>query len=237
MHPAAAITTTPTADNTVAVGSGSESINLPQVIMFDLDGTLIDTMVGFADLAAEVMHRTFGDDVVEARKRYMATSGIPFRQQLEVIHPGHDNNDDASDEFERGKRAICNATRLETHTRQALCDLRDRGIKLVLSSNTAQHFVDEFVDREQVHFDLAFGFDAKRELAKGEPHVTRTTRQLGVDRDNILFVGDSLKDGQLAADTGVGFVGRVGTFDADQFEAYLGGVNTVSCISQLTALF
>ena len=27
----------------------------PRVIMFDLDGTLVDTMAGFADLAGEIM--------------------------------------------------------------------------------------------------------------------------------------------------------------------------------------
>ncbi len=205
--------------------------------MFDLDGTLIDTMFAFADLAAEVMQQHFGDTFNDARARYLATSGIPFRQQLEVIHPGDANNDDASDEFERRKRDICDTTPLETRTRTALLELRARGIKLVLSSNTAQHFVDEFVTRERVQFDLALGFDASRELAKGEPHVQRTARALGVERDDILFVGDSLKDGELAATTGVGFVGRIGTFNADQFAARFTGINTVRCISELTALF
>lgn len=213
------------------------SLQQPRVIMFDLDGTLIDTMFAFADLAAEVMHHHHGDNRLTARAEYLATSGIPFRQQLEVIHPEHPGNDDASDEFERRKRAVCDSTPLDARTRAALHALRTRGIRLVLSSNTAQHFVDEFVARERFPFDLAFGFCAKRGLAKGEPHVQRTTAALAVGRKDILFVGDSLKDGELARTTGVGFVGRVGTFAAHQFADRFAGVNTVNCISELPALF
>ena len=205
--------------------------------MFDLDGTLIDTMFAFADLAAAIMADQFGDDIAWARAQYLSTSGIPFRQQLELIHPDDARNDDVSDEFERRKRSVCDSTPLDGRTRAALHALRTRGIRLVLSSNTAQHFVDEFVARERFPFDLAFGFCAERGLAKGEAHVQRTTAALGVDREDILFVGDSLKDGELAQHTGVGFVGRVGTFAADQFAARFSGVNTVTCISELPALF
>lgn len=226
-----------TATAIASTDGSATALSQPEVIMFDLDGTLIDTMFAFADLAAEVMKRFFEDAPEQARRRYLATSGIPFRQQLEVIHPDDERNDGAANEFERRKRLICDSTPLDSTTRAALFELRRRGIKLVVSSNTAQHFVDEFVARERVPFDLALGFDDSRDLAKGEPHVKRTTCTLGVCRDDILFVGDSLKDGELAARAGVNFVGRVGTFDADQFTARFEGVNTVSSIAELASLF
>src|SRR6185369_12439926 len=96
------------------------SVEVVRAVMFDLDGTLIDTMGGFADLAAEIMAARHGLDAVEGRRRYMETSGIPFRQQLEVIHPAHAQNDAASDEFEQRKRAVCDAAVMPEKTVAAL---------------------------------------------------------------------------------------------------------------------
>ncbi|MEO7096334.1 MAG: HAD family hydrolase, partial [Polyangiales bacterium] len=140
-----------------------------RAVMFDLDGTLIDTMGGFADLAAEVMAKRLGLDLALARRRYMETSGIPFRQQLEVIAPEGAHNQASSDEFEERKRAVCDATSMDAETIRGLEQLRAIGLKLIVSSNGAQHFVDDFARRETLQFDLVLGFDASRELAKGAP--------------------------------------------------------------------
>src|SRR5262245_40281058 len=107
-----------------------------RVVMFDLDGTLVDTMSAFADLAADVMTARHGTDRAEARRRYLETSGIPFQHQLEVIHPADPSNQAASDEFERRKRAVCDTTPMDDDTISGLEALRVLGYKLVVSSNT-----------------------------------------------------------------------------------------------------
>jgi phosphoglycolate phosphatase-like HAD superfamily hydrolase len=210
-------------------------LSRPRVIMFDLDGTLVDTMFAFADLAAEIMHAYHGQEPDAARARYLQTCGLPFRQQLELIHPEHARNQPASDEFEDRKRAICETAPMDADTRSGLAALRAQDIKLVLSSNTGQEFVDEFVTREGFAFDLALGFGSG--MAKGVPHVDRTMRALAVGRAEILFVGDSLKDGDLARDAGVRFVGRLGTFDVTAFERHLPGVVTIRNVAELPGLF
>lgn len=188
-----------------------------RAVMFDLDGTLIDTMGGFADLAAEVMAKRLGLPLAFARHRYMETSGIPFRQQLEVIAPGGAHNQASSDEFEERKRAVCDATTMDAETIAGLAQLRTLGLHLVVSSNGAQHFVDDFARKETFSFDLVLGFDGARDLAKGAPHVARTRDALGLELSQLLFVGDSLKDGELADACGIPFVGRTGTFTREDF--------------------
>lgn len=185
--------------------------------MFDLDGTLVDTMPAFADLAAEVMSVRHRFDRAWARRRYIETSGIPFCKQLEVIAPGHAANAAASDEFERRKLALCEATPMDGATVAALEQLRALGLKLVVSSNTGQSVVDDFAARESFRFDLALGFEPALGLAKGRPHVERALAVFAVTRDQLLFVGDSLKDADLAAESGVAFIARLGTFREEDF--------------------
>ena len=61
-----------------------------QLLVFDLDGTLIDTMGDYADKAAALIRDHYGTPKDEARRRYFETSGVPFEQQLEQIFPGDD---------------------------------------------------------------------------------------------------------------------------------------------------
>lgn len=206
----------------------------PRVILFDLDGTLVPTMGAFADLAAAVMASRFGDERAPARERYLATSGIPFRLQLERIHRGDPRNDAASDEFEMRKAAIADATTMDADTRAGIAALHERGIRIVVSSNAAQRFVDGFVRRERFPFDLALGFGDG--LAKGEPHVRAVCRAFGVRRDEIVAVGDSLSDAESAACAGVRFVGRLGTFDRAAFARAFPGLPVIERIGELVRL-
>jgi phosphoglycolate phosphatase-like HAD superfamily hydrolase len=166
----------------------------------------------------------------------METSGIPFRQQLEVIAPGHAENQATSDEFETRKRAVCDATVMDAETLAGLQQLRALGLKIIVSSNGAQHFVDEFAARETFKFDLALGFETARNRAKGKPHVVFTCEQLGLSTDVIAFCGDSLKDGELADECGLPFIGRTGTFSRADFLARDPQGQAVDSIVELAAL-
>lgn len=202
--------------------------------MFDLDGTLIDTMGHFADLAASIVEREYALDWALARRRYLQTSGVPFRQQLETIFPGDQRNDRASEIYERRKTAICTRAVLDAQALACLRRLRANDIAVVLSSNSAQHFVDEFAARTPFAFDLVMGFG--NGLAKGAPHVAHVAQQLGVASDRVLFVGDSLKDAELASACGQRFVGVAGTFAAADFTARFPATPVVEHVRDLPDL-
>jgi len=205
-------------------------------VLFDLDGTLVDTMPAFADLAAAVMQERHGLDFAVGRGRYLETSGLPFVQQLELICPAHPVNPAASAEFEARKLAVCRSTSMDARTVAGLEALRALGLALVVSSNTGQDVVDEFTEREPLRFDLALGFDPARGLAKGLPHIERTLSALRIARESLLFVGDSLRDAELAEQAGVPFVGRLGTFGADDFRRRNPDAITVAHVDELAAL-
>ncbi len=57
------------------------------VVVFDLDGTLLDDLGPISRVAAEVMAQAFGTPTEEARVHYLATTGMPFEAQLSQLYP------------------------------------------------------------------------------------------------------------------------------------------------------
>lgn len=206
-----------------------------QVVVMDFDGTLVDTMGGFADVAADVLQRWYGTDRAMARRQYIETSGIPFRHQLEILHPGDLRNDLAAVDFEEGKLAGFFAETFSPDAVEAVASLRARGFYVVVSSNNYQVLVDEFCARHDgVVFDLVLG--ARENFYKGADHFRVVERRFGASPSEMVFVGDSLKDAERAISCGVAFVAKVGTFTREEFEARFPGVRTIERLTELLGI-
>ncbi|MGA7744933.1 MAG: HAD hydrolase-like protein [Polyangia bacterium] len=188
---------------------------LPKVLLCDLDGTLIDTMPVLADLATEVMTGIYGIPRPLARELYLATCGLPFVEQLEDIFPGDARNPAASDLFEGRKPARCGSARMIEDTRATLFELQARGARIAVSSNNGRENVQSFAKLSGFPFDLVMGHGDG--LAKGRPHIELAERTFCVDRQEMLFVGDSLHDGEIAYLAKIPFVGLAGTFAKERF--------------------
>jgi phosphoglycolate phosphatase-like HAD superfamily hydrolase len=211
------------------------TLAMPKVLLCDLDGTLIDTMPILADLATEVMVSMYGVPKVLARELYLTTCGLPFIAQLEDIFPGDARNQSASDLFESGKPARCNAARMPADTRAALIDLQRRGVRIAVSSNNGRENVETFASTADFAFDLVMGYG--NGLSKGRPHVQMVERAFGVGRGEMLFIGDSLHDGEIANAEGLPFVGVAGTFSKESFLLRFPGQPVVQRFSELLGLF
>ena len=207
----------------------------PRAVLFDLDGTLIDTMQLFADVAADVMVRHHGLDRARSRAAYLTTSGIPFFQQLEVIVPGHAANAGAAAEFEQLKVAATVDVGASDLTIAGLIQLRRLGIATAVSSNNFQDQVDKFVEHCPVELDLALGFG--NGLAKGAGHFDRACEVFDCTREDLVFVGDSIADAELARLGGVRFVARLGTFSEAAFRDVVPEAPVVEEIAELVRLF
>jgi phosphoglycolate phosphatase-like HAD superfamily hydrolase len=219
----------------VASPAGRVALALPSVLLCDLDGTLIDTMPTLADLATEVMDATYGTPRVLARELYLATCGLPFVKQLEEIYPGDPRNAQASASFEGQKPARCSAIGMPAETRRALERMRALGVRVAVSSNNGTENVAAFAEKATFPFDLVLGFGGG--LAKGKPHLDETARRFGVGRQQMLFIGDSLHDGEIAEREGIPFVGVAGTFSAERFTLRFPGAPVIRRFAALPDLF
>lgn len=212
-----------------------EFLPLPEALVCDLDGTLVDTMPILADIAQENMHATYGTPIDVARERYLGTCGIPFRQQLEVIYPGDTRNDGCAARFEAAKPARCGQAQMLPATLAALRSLARRGVRVVVSSNNGIENVELFARVNPFPFSLLCGFGDG--MHKGKPHFDRIERELGIPRHAMLFTGDSLHDGDIAKAEGVPFVGVATTFAREAFAAKFPQYRCVRAFGELAALF
>lgn len=203
----------------------------PAVVMLDLDGTLVDTMDALAALAAEILHLDHGMPMDEATALYLETSGIPFRNQLDLILPGRAGLGKTARAFEHRKATIADSAHLSEARIEALQELRRLGLGITVSSSSAQHFVDAFQRRVGFDFDLVLGYRPGQ--TKGLRHFDTTCDALNANRDELLFIGDSLLDAELAAGAEVSFIGRLGTFTRDRFSAEHPGVELINDVVEL----
>jgi len=192
-----------------------------ELIIFDLDGTLINTMGGFADIAGELIARNYGWSFERGRKRYLETSGVPFFQQLEILFPNNASNASVAASFEARKVASFREEAMPNGTMETLQRLRDRGYRTAISSNNSSSLVREFVQRHNVQVDISLGF--RPGFAKGHAHFDYLSKYFGVPGAQMLFIGDSLTDARIARECGITFVGKTGTFDKTDFRTVENG--------------
>ncbi len=186
-------------------------------VVLDLDGTLVDTMGMYADKAAELMHEHYGVDVAWARRMYLRTSGLPFIKQLEEIFPGDARNAHVAKAFEDWKKEILQGIELAPEKARALEELRQAGLFVAVSSNNLDVYVRQMTRTWPIN--AALGYDPERGLAKGEPHFAWLERKLGITRDAMVFVGDSLNDARIAHEARVKFIAVEGIFSTRDFRA------------------
>jgi len=58
------------------------------LVVFDLDGTILDDLGLISTVAADVLEKAFATPPEEGRVHYLATTGMPFEAQLSQLYPG-----------------------------------------------------------------------------------------------------------------------------------------------------
>ena len=209
---------------------------MKSAIIFDLDGTIIDSMDEFSDIASAVINKCYGTELSEARKQYFQTSGLPFFEQIEVLHPGDERNAGAAEEYESTKKKTYLSKKAYPDAVDALEYLRSKRIKTVVSSNNFQGLVSDLTDKLGLKFDLVLGW--RENFAKGKDHFKFVQEKFACRPDEMIFVGDSLKDSDKARDFGIDFIAKTGTFSRKDFEDYGGkAITIINTLSDLQNIF
>lgn len=204
------------------------------VITFDFDGTLVDTMQDYAEIAANEMAKQYDLSLNLAKQLYIETSGVPFYQQLEQIFGSDTRNSACADRFETKKAKYLERVNLRSTTIEFLQKIKQLGASIAITSNNFQKLIDDFVERNPELFDLVLGFGDG--FMKGPTQFTRVIDFFGVDRRHMLFVGDSLNDVRKGLAFGIDTVAISGTFNSDIFTSLFGDVTVISHLHELIPL-
>ncbi len=167
------------------------------VVVFDLDGTILDDLAHISEVAADVMHEAFGTPPAEARVHYLATTGLPFEAQLAQLYPGvpaAERHRVAVRFHQRKAREAYGTARPFPEVPRVLRTLASLHWTLVVSTGAEREMADLLLEREGLRywFDgvLGAGQGTKRE------HLAEYRRRYpGVP---IFLVGDSRFDMEAA---------------------------------------
>lgn len=202
-----------------------------KVVVLDFDGTVADTMSYLTELAAGLLVKNYGMDRGAAQRAYVDTTGLPFVQQMELLYPGDERNEETVSLFEAAKRENMSRFGLFPDVKDTVARLRAAGVKVCVSSSNFEDLILEFMKNRGLEADLVMGY--RPGFEKGRSHFQHAMRHFRSDGRSTVFVGDSIKDGEKARSAGIGFIAKTGLVDRQEFQQRFPGTPVISSLAEL----
>jgi phosphoglycolate phosphatase-like HAD superfamily hydrolase len=161
----------------------------------------------------KVIHEELGLSIDDARSRYLASTGADFATQLREIDPsGGPERTRAAHRFEVSKPDLMDGVDPFPDLRAFLDELHGAGVEVCICSSTRVELVRQWIDRHRLgeHFRVVDAWSPGHDKAAQMHSVLDWSER---PPDHCLVVGDSRRDGRLAASKGMQFRGvlRPGT--------------------------
>lgn len=185
------------------------------LILFDLDGTLIETAPEIADAVNDTLAECGRSGVSQQQvndwighgTRELLIQALAFTDALGADEVRNSNSFAAIEAvFTRHYQRRCGTrSHLYPHVRETLVALRSAGVKLVVMTNKEGRYTQTVLDAHQMAplFDLVISgdtFPVKKPNAMG---IEECLRRFGASRARTLFVGDSSIDVATARAGGI----------------------------------
>jgi phosphoglycolate phosphatase-like HAD superfamily hydrolase len=184
-------------------------MNKKIVVMYDFDGTIINSMKLHGKLAASCMHKHFGMGLEEAEEKYHSTTGVPFPKQLEHIFPDASEKqikDCVAEYVERKQTEVYGICELFPEVVETLQEIAKMGIMQTIATSTEHAITIDALKKHHI-FDQFKHVMAMEQGSKAD-HIKEIKGLY--DPDIIIFIGDSEYDVSLGKIDGVVSIGRFG---------------------------
>ena len=187
-------------------------------VIYDCDGVMFDSLEANGRLYNTIAVSTGRPPLTDDELRYCHTHTV-----FEAIH--HISSESAEMEEkalaffkkEVDFREFIVFLKMEPNLLEVLSRLKERNIKRAISTNrttSMKYIMDQYSLRD--HFDMVV---TALDVAHPKPHpesVEKILTELGLKRENVLYVGDSEVDQQTAQSSGVRFIAyknsEIGTY-------------------------
>ena len=175
-----------------------------RAVLFDLDGTLVDSYAALAE-AVNFARRQHGhDDLSTARIRGLVGDGL--EKLLQRAFDIHDVPASVRESFEsRYDEICCEESRVLEDVEVTLAELSALGVHMAVCTNKPTGFSRKILDflKLSPHFRAIVGPDLAGARKPDPRHVMRTLEEARCSATDALFVGDMPIDVAAARNSGI----------------------------------
>jgi phosphoglycolate phosphatase-like HAD superfamily hydrolase len=159
---------------------------------------------------------------------------MDFASQMEQIFPGHPKNREVIDAFETKKREGLLDHPLFPEVIPTLDFFNSRNIKQFVCTSTKSELLSQYVKKYKIadRVDAYFGYEP--DFGK-DRQIEFVLEQHDLEPEEVIFVGDSLRDGDFAKGREVPFIGIRRIVDENAFQQR--GLPSVQDLTELTRLW
>jgi phosphoglycolate phosphatase len=207
------------------------TINRYNAVIFDLDGTLLDTVQDIANAMNNVLERHGFPLHDIASYRHFIGNGIPklvYRAlPLEISESVHYQKI-VSEVLDEYSKHLDGYTKLYAGIDELLTELIKRGIRLAILSNKDDSFMDEVVDSyfPKWKFEVVFGARANTPVKPDPYSALEIAEIMGLQPAEFIFLGDTSVDMHTAQNAGMYALGAAWGFRGRE-ELYASGAALV----------
>lgn len=184
---------------------------LPKLVMFDLDGTLIDSVPDLAVATDQMLVQLGRAPAGMDKVRNWVGNGAPMLVRRALADGFAEQHISAEQEaqalaiFMQVYGTGNSLTTLYPGALETLQSLKMLGVKLALITNKPEKFIPELLAEMQIaeYFEWVVGGDTLPQKKPDPAGLLWVMQQAGVTAEQCLFVGDSRNDVQAARSAGV----------------------------------
>lgn len=180
----------------------------PGAVIFDLDGTLIDTAPAITCALNRVVVTRGGEEITVDTVRKLVSRGAPELVATALGHCAISPERDLRD-FRSAYGALAPSHHnLYPAAMETLQFLNEKGIRLGLCTNKPQGLTNNLLNKLDLSplFAAVIGGDVVHRAKPHPGHLLAVLSALEVTPNDVFFVGDSEVDAQTARDAEVTFV-------------------------------
>jgi phosphoglycolate phosphatase len=175
-----------------------------RVVLFDLDGTLVDSYVALADAVNYALRLHGLNEIDTGRIRTLVGHGI--ERLLQRACETEDVPRSINEAFEaRYDEICCSASKVLDDVEPTLVRLANAGVAMAVCTNKPTSFSRKILDALNLAplFRAIVGPDLAGARKPDALHVMRTLEEAGCTADGSLFVGDMPVDVAAARNSGI----------------------------------